>query len=185
MTRLHPFDEVFGPVADEWFGTIRNVDQSESPDLAEFSRLAPVEVLLTTMQPETSDPEGADEYLRLLYAGYHFWKSGNRYLYHALPEHRYWAQVAEGAPHEPVDGFFIIPGREWVIVAVLGLRADRPGFSQVSVVASADDVANARSPRDQPFAPAMAGGDAAGFSSITSVAELLALARLALDSAQQ
>ncbi len=215
--RVHPFDVAFGLVADEWFGAIRSAaDKLDASDLAQFSKLAPVERILSEMEPEQSGPETAertDEYLRLLYAGYHFWDTGRRNrdvprealesentrfiggkrpspslagaVYCRLPEHWLWGQVAEGSPHEPLDGFFVVAGPggdEWIVVAVLGLRADRGGFSQISVTASKGDLVSATSLRQPFFPPVMSGGELAGFHSITSVAELLLLTRLALVS---
>jgi len=156
------------------------------------------EQLLREMEPGDAGPETAeraDEYLRLLYAGYHFWDTGRSdrdvrrevleaegarttpgpqplplagAVYCRFPERWFWGQVADGLPHEPLDGLFVVPGgrgkREWIVVAVLGVRADRGGFSQISVTASANDIAAATSLRDPPFAPVMSGGDLAGVS---------------------
>jgi hypothetical protein len=161
-------------------------------------------------------PEIGEEYLRLLFAAYRYWNGGSitRELegdaeelpsppldeqalrqfiesvpaasYFRLPQHRFWGQVSADAPHEPMDGFFLVTagrrGLEWLIVAILGFRPDRGGFSQVSVTALAHDLLTARSLRQPAFAPVMDGGDLAGFRSVTSVGELLLLARLALVS---
>jgi hypothetical protein len=70
-------------------------------------------------------------------------------------------------------------------VAVLGLREDRDGFSQISVTATSADVAAAAPSRQPALGPAMPGGDVAGFHSVTSVAEMLLLVRLALLSSEQ
>ncbi len=208
MTRPHPFDLVFGPVTDEWFPAIASeIGAGDARDLGRFGKLAAVETIMARMQAEPAAEQG-DEYLRLLYAVYAFWRDGRHDLattpdessadsdpsitsavYCALPHHRYWAQPVPDGPHEPIDGFFVVPGPrdrdEWLVLSVLGLRPDREGFSQVSALVSTADFRAARSSREKPFAPAMPGGSAAGFSSVTSVAEMLHLARLALVSGQR
>jgi hypothetical protein len=223
VPRPHPFDFTFGAVADQWFGEIRSVAEAAGRDLldlAQFVRVAPVERILAEMQSEGADAataEAAEEYARLLYAGYHFWAGGRvtRTLsrdalerdlqaatpapglpahvslpaYVRLPENRFWGQLAEGQPHEPMDGFFVVAGGgarvEWLVVAVLGLREDRDGFSQISVTATSGDLLAATPERRPLLAPAMPGGSAAGFHSVTSVADLLLLVRLALVSPGQ
>ena len=214
--RSHPFDYAFGDVAGEWFKDIPD----DSEDLAVFAKLEAVERILDRMRPggDAADiPEIGEEYLRLLFAAYRYWRGGRVTLdlegetqelpspqldeqalghfiqgvpqaaYVRLPQHRFWGQVEAGAPHEPIDGFFLVAagrrGLEWLIVAILGFRPDRGGFSQVSVTALAHDLLTARSVRQPAFAPVMDGGDLAGFRSVTSVGELLLLARLALVSA--
>lgn len=220
MTRLHPFDVVFGTVAAQWFPPIRAEAaraKLPGPDLARFARLPPVEKLLAQFRPETvneANAEAGEEYLRLLYAGYRYWEDGQRTIglerdqleqrlaslanlapltpptssaYLRLPEHWIWGQVKDGSPHEPLDGLFVISGhraRDLLVAAVLGLRPERDGFSQITVTAMPDDLRGvSRAARRPPLEPAMDGGRAAGFHSVTSVAELLLLAHLALVSA--
>jgi hypothetical protein len=224
MPRPHPFDFAFGSVADQWFGEIRAAVSAEARDpfdLPQFTKLAPVKRILEEMQPEGTDPEMAEaveEYLRLLFAAYHFWASGRHSqtlsrdvlerdlpsvaalgegvmlpvlppTYFRLPEHQFWGQLAEGQPHEPMDGFFLVGGAagraEWLVVAVLGLRDDRDGFSQISVSATNAELVAAAPARLPVLGPAMPGGDFAGFHSVTSVAEMLLLVRLALISSEQ
>ena len=219
MTRLHPADLVFGSTADEWFGAIGAAGSStgsDVSDLAAFAKLPPLPGILATLQPaagtQPSD-EATEEYLRLVYAGYHFWLDGRKTYsvtrerlvasttrldqlsspclaaasYYQFPERWFWAQPDAAAAHEPLDGLFVIPrgrrGKEWLILAVLGLREQREGFSQISVLAAPDDMISTRAvARDPVFAPVMAGGESAGFRSVISIAELLLLARLAMES---
>ena len=155
-----------------------------------------------------------EEYGTLLYATYHYWAAGQLTLdvsvedldraavrgvtgrlpgvprgacYLRLPERRMWAQIAPDAPHEPLDGLFAVSGPEDVevtLLAVLGLWADRDGFSQIAVTAPREDFRRAAEARREPlFAPLMEGGERAGLRSITTEGELLDLARLALKSA--
>ena len=71
--------------------------------------------------------------------------------------------------------------REVVVLAVLGLRDDRPGYSEVSVATVPEDLPTAhQSARKDIFAPTLDGGHEAGLRSLTTSAELLHLAHLAL-----
>ncbi len=159
-------------------------------------------------------PEAGAEYLAALYVAFRFWKAGRPIVevsrqrltaavaspasgarptvprgacYLRLPERWFWAQIDRAEPHEPLDGLFVVegaPGREITLLAVLGLRPERPGYSQIVVTAAPDDfVTAAGSARTPPFAPALDGGDVADLRSVTTSAELLHLAALALRSA--
>jgi hypothetical protein len=150
-------------------------------------------------------------YLALLYAGYRFWDAGSRVIappretlepslaepppavapeipggacYLQLPSSWFWARAADRGPHEPLDGCFLAAdprGDEITVVAALGLRAGRAGFTQVALQVATDDFAIAAGERRAPpFAPLMDGGAAAGFRSVATAAELLTLASLAL-----
>lgn len=63
--------------------------------------------------------------------------------YLELPRHLIWARVAEGLPPEPLDGFFWSVGsardaarlERLDLLLVLGVRADRPGFSVAEIAA--------------------------------------------------
>lgn len=107
--------------------------------------------------------------------------------YIQLPERSIWAQVDPTSPHEPIDGLFVcLPPRfpQLTVVAILGLRAGRAGFSQISARVALSDLEAVREGiRSQPFDPVMDGGRAAGFHSITSLGELLLLTQLALTQA--
>lgn len=158
-------------------------------------------------------PEAAEEYLVLTHAAYCFHVAGRRVVvttrsqlepwldrrppasapaipgnacYVQLPSPWIWAQVGEDVPHEPLDGIFAVAtpaGAEITLVAVLGLRAERGGFTQVTLRARPADFTEARAlRREPPFAPLMEGGPTAGFRSIASGAELLTLFHLALLS---
>lgn len=160
-------------------------------------------------------PAAANEYHLLVYAAYQYWAAGARVFrlsdeflaeptpvlfrqprtrgapwgacYLQLPEHRFWAQVESTAPHEPLDGLFVVQSagdRELTVVAVLGLRPERGGFSQISAAVTREEIsAISAAVRSPPFTPVMDGGDEAGFKSVTSVGELILLAQLALAHA--
>ncbi len=179
------------------FAALRGVqhllDEVESPDVLE------------------AHPEAGAEYLNALYVAYRYWDAGRHTFpvsrddleavlagpspgarapvphgacYLQLPERWFWAQIDPAEPHEPLDGLFVVMGardREVVVLAVLGLRADRPGFSQVSVAAMPNDLPTAHeSARDAIFGATLDGGTEAGLRSVTTPAELLHLAHLAL-----
>jgi len=176
-------------------GTVqRLIDELESPEAVE------------------SQPEAAAEYMAGLYVAYRFWDDGlsiypvsrerleeslaalprteptsvpNGSCYVQLPERWFWAQIDPDQPHEPVDGLFVVEGahgREMFFLVILGLRADRPGFSQVSLVARPDDLARAVNEARTPFfAPTVEGGKPAGLKSLTTEADVLLLAQLGLQ----
>lgn len=184
-------------------------------DRGQFFALPTVQRVLAAIEaPDVVNgaPEAGPEYATLLYAAYRFWLGGQHLIcvgerdvgpwtagtdlrvphgacYVQLPERRYWSQIAAGQPHEPLDGMFVAEsneGREITVVAVLGLRADRGGFSEVSVtVTPVEFEAAARELRTPAFAPLMEGGDRAGFKSVATTAELLHLTRLALATGRQ
>ena len=217
MTRPHPFELAFDEFKDTGFPEIRDAGDAESPDRRLFLQLAPVQCLLNELAPPEDTPLRSaliEEYGTLLYAGYRYWSCGavtvditiddvdraagapptgrsprvpHRACYLRFPERRLWSQIAADAPHEPLDGMFVVAGQEnaeITVVAVLGLRADRPGFSQIAVSAPTSDFPRAGGARRQPpFAPVMEGGDRAEFRSIVTEGELLDLTQLALIAA--
>ena len=183
-------------------------------DRTEFAMVPEVQRLLAELQsPEVvaQQPEAVQEYLELLHAMYRFDVAGQRVLaptraqlqpwlrrmlppdappvpgsacYVQFPANWWWGQRAPDAPHEPLDGVFVVAaprGDEVTLLAVLGLRAERGGFTQVTVHARPADFATARTlQRDPPFAPLMTGGASGDVLSVATSAELLTLVQLAL-----
>jgi len=214
MTRLHPFGLVFGEMSETRFPEIRAAGDAESRDRRLFLQLAPVQGLLADLAPAEDTPLRAalmEEYGSLLYAGYRFWAGGavtldvaiadidgaassplterppevpHNACYLRFPERCLWSQIALDAPHEPLDGVFVVSGpdaAELTVLAVLGLWAERGGFSQIAVSVPAADFPRAGSARRHSlFAPVMAGGERAEFRSIVTEGELLHLTHLAL-----
>lgn len=161
------------------------------------------------------NPAAAQEYHLLVYVGFQFWRAGKRVVdvgdsflgkrepepsceslaievpggacYLQLPERRLWAQLDPLAPHEPLDGLFVVRSSDDLqvtVVAILGLRRERRGFSQVSATVASEHLAMiSRDVRAPLLAPVMEGGTDAGFRSVTSVGELILLAHLALAHA--
>jgi hypothetical protein len=199
-------DQHFTRIADEAEQQRRALE-----DLAQFGASPEVQHLLQEIEaPDViaASPEAGVEYLQSLFVAYRFWRAGQTThaiardaleaalaadapetlptipgggVYLQLPENWFWAQVDAEAPHEPLDGCFVVSGAEesWTVLAVLGLRADRSGFSQVALMAPTDDVLSAPSmARTPPFAPLMEGGASVAFRSVGTLAELLHLALL-------
>lgn len=151
-----------------------------------------------------------EQYETLLYTVYGFWSAGHHSLelgreeveralvsltaqppavphgacYLQLPERLFWARIDDTAAPEPLDGLFLATGagnREITVLAVLGLRPERGGFSQIAVTVPPEDLARAKDFVRRPlFAPVLEGGERAGVKSLVSEAELLHLAHLAL-----
>lgn len=202
-------EQQFPAIREESLAAAKNTaDRGQFASLTAVQRM-----LLDVEAPQLVEqhPEAAEEYLNTLYAAYRYWDTGQHSVslrrealeaaleaeledppsvphgacYLQLPERWCWAQVAPDEPHEPLDGLFVIaaPGREITVLAVLGLRADRPGFSEITVVAVPRDFAVARAEaRTPPFAPVIDGGAAAGLRSLVSTGELLHLAHVALHA---
>lgn len=160
-------------------------------------------------------PEAAEQYVTALYVAYRFWQAGRvtvgfgpdaldaalaagdraalpavpgGAVYVRLPQRWFWARIAPEAPAEPLDGFYVVAsaeGREVTVLAVLGLRADRAGFSQIAVTATPEEVVGAgRAARRPPFASVLEGGARAGVRSLVTADELLHLAQLALHAVE-
>lgn len=115
--------------------------------------------------------------------------------YLQLPSQLIWARVSAESPYEPVDGCFVVvdeteprpeAGAHLRALLVLGLRTERPGVSLVSYRTDLDPReagALARSPwREEgtSFANTIPGGERAGFHTLATTSELLALVLRAL-----
>jgi hypothetical protein len=111
--------------------------------------------------------------------------------YLQLPRHRVWAGAAVGRQPEAVDGLFwaMSPGAEdraprLDLLLVLGMRADRPGFSVVPVgtalegTGRAGDWADEARPGGRDFANTLPGGELEGLVSLETPAEALKLMAL-------
>lgn len=115
--------------------------------------------------------------------------------YLALPRNLVWARIAAEAPPEPVDGaFWTMVGREdpatppyarLDALLVLGLRADRPGFSVVPVGAALPgspghwgDLQARPEAHGADFANVLPGGELKGLHALVTEAEVLKLLSL-------
>lgn len=105
--------------------------------------------------------------------------------YVQLPERLVWAEPEPGAPHEPMDGIFLVAGQRLRAVAVLGLRSGRDGFTTMeSDLALPAAAPGTREGGSVPFASLLPGGDLARLIGVASPHELGALALLALATAE-
>jgi len=110
--------------------------------------------------------------------------------YLQLPELRVWGTPNEASapsPPEPLDGMFVREAGgtgEIAVLAIFGMRPDRPGFSAVGLEGRADpddptsgeiEIAAARDDGSAPFGPKLAGGTEAGLYSVANAGELLLL----------
>jgi len=102
-------------------------------------------------------------------------------VYVQLPERLVWAEPSPGAAHEPLDGCFVTVAATMVtVLAVLGFRPEREGFTTLE--ASAPLPAAPPAPRPDgspPFASTLPSGGRAGLRSVATPLELVALALLA------
>jgi hypothetical protein len=205
-TRPTPFDLVFESAAGTTFPAIRAglaEGQHDPRNRDAFLMLREVVMLLRDLRPEEGLGEGIDQLAALVHHGYLFWDAGGLTLelsldrlvtllgppaaagvetdpppsYVRVPEHRIWAEVIQGQPHEPLDGFFQHTAPEPGTIRVLGvfgIHPDRPGFSVV-------EMTGPRSPGlgrldgSPLFSPTLPGGVAAGLYSVAGGEELLEL----------
>jgi hypothetical protein len=162
--------------------------------------------LLRELVPEEGVGPAVSQHVALLHHAYEYWSEGGwivrpsrsrmkdlleeaaghagsdpitpRAWYVQLPERLVWAELAEGSPHEPLDGMFVRawPGGGFFVLAVFGLHPGRSGFSVVDADGYPPERA-LRADQSPLFAPVLPGGVAAGLYSIVAEEELLELAR--------
>ena len=189
-------------------------DGAAPTDRDRFVLLEPVGRLLREIVPEEAGADALETHVLLLHTAFLHWSSGGPVyrigeqalrraittrritgqlpaprsaLYLQLPELRVWGSPSEGTAPEPLDGMFVsggdVPG-SIAVLAIFGMRPDRPGFSAVGIEGRADDdepavneieVAAARDDGSAPFGPMLAGGSAAGLYSVANAGELLLL----------
>ncbi|HEX6643305.1 MAG TPA: hypothetical protein VF037_01425 [Gemmatimonadales bacterium] len=199
MQRTSPFELVFGRVADERFPALRDALAGAEPtDRDAFIMTREAIQLVRDLRPEDGIGEAIDQLVALVHHAYLFWAGGRQVVdapvglldasadgaapaasaarYVRFPERRVWAQVVEGAAHEPLDGCFThsLPEESLRVLGVFGLHPDRAGFSVVEV-AGPRAGSLARPSGAALFAPLMEGGAAAGLRSIAGEEELLEL----------
>lgn len=187
-------------------------DDASPADRDRFVLIEPVARMLREIVPESAGAEALEAHLLLLHHAYLHWASGgwvynlgeatlgramaetritshppHPALYLQLPELRVWGRPSPDANPEPLDGMFVsettTPGSIGVL-AIFGMRPDRPGFSAVGLDGRADaedatpseiEVAAARDDGSATFGPLLAGGSAAGLHSVANAGELLLL----------
>lgn len=212
--RATPFAHVFGDIASRFpvIAEALQQDGVEATDRDRFVLLEPVGKLLKEIVPDDAGPDALEAHVLSLHHAFQFWAAGERVypigeatlrdavthrrittqtptpaLYLQLPELRVWGSASEGSAPEPLDGMFVTRTGTRGTVAVLaifGLRPDRPGFSAVGLEGRADpddatageiEIAAAREDGSAPFGPQLAGGWAAGLYSVANAGELLLL----------
>jgi hypothetical protein len=105
--------------------------------------------------------------------------------YIQFPERTLWAQINEGAPHEPLDGVFVTPlGHQFRVLGIFGMHPDRIGFSVAEVSGSPLGQDN-RADGTALFAPLLPGGAAAKLFSVDGAPELVELGARAADAARK
>jgi hypothetical protein len=106
--------------------------------------------------------------------------------YAVLPRNLVWSRVEEDAPAEPLDGFFWVysdtGAPQLAIVAALGVRADRGGFSVLDAAAPlpADGHFAADAPPEGEFDNFLPGGELQKLFGVRTSEALMRLASLLL-----
>jgi hypothetical protein len=212
--RATPFSYVFGDIAARFPGIAEALQQDgvDAADRDRFVLLEPVGRLLREIVPEDAGADALEAHVLLLHHAYLYWAAQQPVYpiseedlrravaeqavtthpphdaqYLQLPELRVWGSPNEASPPEPLDGMFVSKTRSAATIAVLaifGMRPDRPGFSAVGLEGRADnedggaseiEIAAAREDGSAPFGPRLAGGTAAGLYSVANAGELLLL----------
>ncbi len=200
--------EALGPGNFEAMRTALAAAGTDAFDRDAFLLDGAVGRVLRDLVPADAPAEAVTEYGALLHALYLHWSAGSPVrsldraaaetllsappreagategppaVYVQLPERLVWAAPAPGAPHEPMDGVFVLraPGRCRVL-AVLGFRPDRQGFTTVAADAPLPSRLAPRGDGSPPFSTVLPAGARMGLFSVTTPAELAALALLAL-----
>ncbi len=195
-----PFDDIREAVASA---------HADPADRDAFLLLGPVGALLRELMPADAPAEAVTEYGALLHVLYLHAEAGRpvRTLdragleaaladtaplarppvapgvcYVQLPERHVWAETAPGTPHEPLDGVFtMVSAARVAVLAVLGFRPERGGFTTVEAAAALPLAPpGPRADGSAPFASTLPAGERAGLRSVASPAELAALALLAI-----
>lgn len=207
LPRPSPFDFVFAELADSRFPAIRDAlaEAGHDPrDRDAFLMTRPAVELIRELRPDEGLGDGMDQLVALAHHAFLFWLAGELVLgvpaerfdafladtgaeigdaspamawYAQFPERRIWAEVVEGASHEPLDGCFVHPldGDRLRVLGVFGVRGDRAGFSVVETEGMRST--NLQRPDGAPlFAPVLPGASSAGLHAITGPEELLELA---------
>jgi len=180
-------------------------DGAVATDRDRFVLLEPVGRLLTEIVPGDAGADALEVHVLLLHHAYLFWAAKQQVheiseqalrqaidarqittqlpqpaFYLQLPELRVWGAPNEDSPPEPLDGMFVSEtgaAGEIAVLAIFGMRPDRPGFSAVGLEGRADsiEIAAAREDGSAPLGPRLAGGTAAGLYSVANPGELLLL----------
>lgn len=209
--RPTPFQAVFASLAEDRFPRVQaSLAESGGDPSNRDAFLLDREVveLLREVVPEGVG-EAVDQHVALLHNCYLFWHQGSRAVrlsrervegmltdheqpafpelgpwYIQFPERLVWAQLSEGDPHEPLDGFFASqmgPG-QFRVLGIFGFHPERSGLSVAEVIGPRP--AGGQRDDGQPFfAPLLEGGTAARLYSIGGPGELLELGARGMSAA--
>ena len=203
--RINPFDAVFGPMAAARFPVLREGITSAGRDPRDrdsFILVRDVVELLRELRPPEAEGTGVDQLVAFAHAAYLYWAEGLRTVdvgretlddvvrnrpelgpepvggayYVQLAAQRIWGESQDGAPVEPLDGWFAIPvaGR-LDVVAIFGLHPTRGGFTVVTVGGHRPG-ALIRQDRSPIFSAGFDGAAAAGLWQVAGGEEMLELA---------
>jgi len=209
--RLTPFEAVFSSVAEDRFPRIQASMAESGADPADrdaFLLDREVVQLLRDVVPDGVG-EAVDQHVALLHNAYLFWNQGQRAVrlsreraelvlndrpastssqpgpwYIQFPERLVWAQLSEGDPHEPLDGFFASQSGpdEFRVLGIFGFHPERSGLSVAEVMGPRPG-AGSREDGQRLFAPLLPGGSAARLYSIGGREELIELGARAMMTA--
>lgn len=188
--------------------------KTDAYDRDAFTLNGAVGALLRELMPDEAPAEAVSAYAALLHMVFLAWSSGwpvaqitedalraalvpgtplpsplsshhpsCRYL--QLPPSLVWAEPAAGEAHEPLDGAFVLVREDRVhVLGVLGLRAERPGFTTMEgAIRLPAPAPEGRPDGTSAFASTLPAGDKAGLISVVDEHELCALALLSLGAA--
>lgn len=205
--RPTPFDMVFADLADLRFPAIRDALRAGGHDPRDrdaFLMTREAVTLLRELRPEEGLGDGMDQLVALTHHAFLYWLGGELVLpvaaerlpevltgpgaepgdaapatawYVQFPERKLWAEVVEGASHEPFDGCFVHPLADGGlrVLGAFGVHPERGGFSVVETEGPRAPALE-RADGSPLFAPTLPGAAAAGLHAITGPEELLELA---------
>lgn len=200
MSRESPFDLAFAPLRDRFERIRESQGGADPGDRDRFLLNRDVAALLLELRPEEGYGDATEAMAALVHHGYRFWDAGEvvrsiapeqlarvvdpgltrRPLpsgrpavlpaYVQLPPLSIWGVLEAGSP-EPLDGWFSFgTGAALNVLAVLGIRSGRAGFTTLEVRGTRPGISPV-------FAPLQSGVEArAALATVRSEAELLELA---------
>lgn len=215
QNRALPWEPLLQAIGEERLVEIRDAiaaTGTTAPDRDAFLLDGTVGRLLQELVPEEAPPDSLQAWGALLHAVYLAWTHGwpvaavsepalrrgvgggalpeprlapGEAIYVQLPPRIAWAAGSPGAPHEPLDGMFLIREAAGIrVVAVLGLHPSRDGYTTMEAALELPArFPAARSDGSAPFTSVLPAGERAGLLSVTDEHELAALALLAADAA--
>lgn len=192
-------EERFGAIRDSLAAA-----KLDSRDLDAFALDRQAVLLLRDLVPDDAPEEAVREHLSLLHQAFLTWQAGGwcfrlgrrsaiellnasappeaataptpQAYYIQFPARMIWAELAEGHPHEPLDGLFVhSPANRWQVMGIFGLHPDRAGFS----VVTASGARPGRLERDDGspvFGSILPGGATAQIYSVVGPEEMIELA---------